>query len=192
MIPTLLYSSEMWTLYRRHILYRRLDKVQQRHLRQLMNISWKDHISNFEVLERAEMPSVEEMVTACQLRLDRACHTLEDSRLPKAVFYGEFKEGSRRVGTPRLRFKDVFKRHLKNTNEYKDWRGNVNNRGTWRKVVAGAAGAIRRGNVQLWTNKRLRKLEPEPPPTEAAHKCETCNRTFKAAIGLSSHLRHGH
>ena len=62
-IQTLLYSSETWTLYRRQI--KRLDKVQQRHLRQLMNISWKDHISDFEVLERAEMPSVEEMVTAC-------------------------------------------------------------------------------------------------------------------------------
>ena len=44
-IPTLLYSSETWTLYRRHI--KRLDTVQQRHLRQLMNISWKDHASNF-------------------------------------------------------------------------------------------------------------------------------------------------
>ena len=38
-IPTLLYSSETWTLYRSHI--KRLDQVQQRHLRQLMNISWK-------------------------------------------------------------------------------------------------------------------------------------------------------
>ena len=190
MIPTLLYSSEMWTLYRRHI--KRLDKVQQRHLRQLMNISWKDHISNVEVLERAEMPSVEEMVTACQLRRRGHVIRMEDSRLPKAMFYGELKEGSRRVGAPRLRYKDGFKRHLKNTNEYEDWRGKVNNCGTWRKVVAGAAGAIRRRNVQLWTNKRLCKLEPEPPPTEAAYKCVNCNRTFKAAIGLSSHLRHGH
>eukprot|EP00795_Rhopilema_esculentum_P004180 gene4180-20366_t len=91
---------------------------------------------------------------------------MEDSRLPKAVFYGELKGGSRRVGVLRLRYKEVFKRHLKNTNKRRD--------------------------MQLWTNKRLRKLEPEPPPTETAYKCETCNRTFKAAIGLSSHLRHGH
>eukprot|EP00795_Rhopilema_esculentum_P016391 gene16391-7793_t len=130
------------------------------------------------------MPSVEGMVTACQLRWTGHIIRMEDSRLPKAVFYGELKEG---------RFKeDVFKRHLKNTNEYEDWRGKVNNRGTWRKVMAGAAGAIRRRNVQLLTNKRLRKLEPEPSPTEAAYKCETCNSTFKAAIGLSSHLWHGH
>ena len=35
--------------------------VQQRHLRQLMDISWKDHVRNFQVLERAGMPSVEEI-----------------------------------------------------------------------------------------------------------------------------------
>ena len=36
-IPTLLYSSETWTLYRRHL--KRLHMVQQKHLRQLMDIS---------------------------------------------------------------------------------------------------------------------------------------------------------
>ena len=37
-IATLLYSLETWTLYRRRV--NRLDKIQQRHLCQLMNISW--------------------------------------------------------------------------------------------------------------------------------------------------------
>lgn len=115
-IPTLLYSSETWTLYRCHI--KRLDKVQQRHLRQLVNNLWKDHVSNFEVLERAGMPSVEGMVTMCQLRWMGHVTCMEDSRLPKAVFYGELTEGTRKVGALQLRYKDVFKRHLKNTNEY--------------------------------------------------------------------------
>ena len=189
-VPTLLYSSETWTLYRRH--FKRLDKLQQRHLRQLMNISWKDHVSNFEVLERAEMPSVEEIIITCQLRWTGHVARMEDSRLPKAVFYGELKEGSRKVGAPRLRYKDVFKRHLKNTKEYDNWREKIKDRVTWRKVVAGAADATRKRNVQLWTEKRLCKLTPAPRPTEAAYRCGTCNKTFKAAIGLSSHKRHGH
>ena len=87
--------------------------VQQRHLRQLMDISWKDDVSNFQVLERAGMPSVEEMITTCQLRWTGHVTRMENSRLPKAVFYGELKEGSRKVGAPRLRYKDAFKRHLK-------------------------------------------------------------------------------
>ena len=90
---------------------------------------------------------------------------------------GELKESSRKVVAPRLRYKDMFKRHLKNTSDYENWRGKAEDRVAWRKVVAG---------------KRLRKLEPAPPPTEAAYKCVTCNRTFKATIGLSSHMRHKH
>lgn len=189
-MPTLLYSSETWTIYKRHI--KSLDKVQQRHLRQLMNISWKDHVSNFEVLERAEMQSVEEMLTTCQLRWTGHVTRMEDSRLPKAVFYGELKEGSRKVGAPRLRYKDVFKRHLKNINEYENWRVKAEDRVTWRKVVAGAAGAIRERNVQLLSKKRQRKLEPAPPPAEATYRCVICDRTFKTAIGMSSHIRHRH
>ena len=56
----------------------------------------------------------------------------ENSRLPKAVFYGELKEGSRKVGAPRLRYKDAFKRHLKNINEIENWREKAEDRLTWR------------------------------------------------------------
>ena len=187
-IPTLLYSSETWTLYRRHI--KRLDMVQQRHLRQLMDISWKDHVSNFQVLERAGMPSVEEMITTCQLRWTGHVTRMENSRLPRAVFYGELKEGSRKVGAPRLRYKDAFKRHLKNINELENWREKAEDRVTWRKVVAGAADAIRRRNVQLWAGKRMRRLEETPTHAEAGYTCDICGRTFEAAIGLTRHLRH--
>ena len=189
-IPTLLYSSETWSHYRRHI--KRLDMVQQRHLRQLMDISWKDHVSNFQVLERAGMPSVEEMITTCQLRWTGHVTRMENSRLPKAVFYGELKEGSRKVGAPRLRYKDAFKRHLKNINELENWREKAEDRVTWRKVVAGAADAIRRRNVQLWAGKRMRRLEKTPTHAEAGYTCDICGRTFEAAIGLTSHLRHRH
>ena len=170
----------------------RLDMVQQRHLRQLMDISWKVHVSNFQVLERAGMPSVEEMIITCQLRWTGHVTRMENSRLPKAVFYGELKEGSRKVGAPRLRYKDAFKGHLKNMNELENWREKAEDRVTWRKVVAGAADAIRRRNVQLWAGKRMRRLEKTPTHAEAAYTCDICGRTFEAAIGLTSHLRHRH
>ena len=117
---------------------------------------------------------------------------MEDNRLPRAVFYGELKQGSRKVGAPRLRYKDVFKRCLKNANEYENWNGKAKDRETWRKVVTGAVCKTRERNVQLWTNKRLRKFETAPPSAEANYGCEACGRTFKAAIGLSSHMRHRH
>ena len=58
--------------------------------------------------------------------------------------------------------------------------------------MAGSTAGTRDRNVQLWTEKRQRNKEPTAPPTVSALKCDTCERTFKAAIGLSSHMRHQH
>ena len=149
-------------------------------------------MSNFQVLERAGMPCVEEMITTCQLRWMGHVTRMEHSILPKAVPYGELKEGSRKVGAPRLPYKDAFKRHLKNINELENWREKAEDRVTWRKVVAGAADAIRRRNVQLRAGKRMRRLEKTPTHAEAGYTCDICGRTFEAAIGLTSHLRHRH
>ena len=111
MLPTLLYSAE--TLYRRH--FRKLSKVHLRYLRQILQISWKDHIPNVEVLRRANMSSIEATLTASQLRWTGHIIRMNDSRLPKAVFYGELTEGKRLRDGQRLRYKDVVKRHLKAT-----------------------------------------------------------------------------
>ena len=138
------------------------------------------------------MPSVEEMITTCQLRWTGHVTRMENSRLPKAVFYGELKEGSRNVEALRLRYKDAFKRHLKNINELENWREKAEDRVTWRKMVAGTADAIRRRNVQLWVGKRMRRLEKTPTHAEAAYTCDIYGRTFEAAIGLTSQLRQRH
>ena len=108
-LPTLLYSAD--TLYRRH--FRKLSKVHLRHLRQILQISWKDHIPNVEVLRRANMSSIEATLTASQLRWTGHIIRMNDSRLLKAVFYRELTKGKRLRGGQRLRYKDVVKRHLK-------------------------------------------------------------------------------
>ena len=168
-MPTLLYSCETWTLYRRH--FRRLDQVQQRHLRQLMGIKLSEHVFNFGVLERAEMPSVEEVVISSQLRWTGHTTRMEDERIPKKIFYGELKEGPRKVGAPRLRYKDVFKRHLKRIGEFAGWRTKTQNRLTCRKVVAGTATAKRERNVMNCREKKQRDKSQHPhqlqPPTSA-------------------------
>ena len=56
-----------------------------------------------------------------------------DSRLPKAVFYGELTEGKRLRGGQRLRYKDVVKRHLKATHITVDhWETLAKDRQQWR------------------------------------------------------------
>ena len=58
--------------------------------------------------------------------------------------------------------------------------------------MAGAAVAIRRRNVLLWADKRMRRLEKTPTYAEADYTCDIFGRTFEATIGLTSHLRHRH
>ena len=111
--PTLLYSAETYTLYRRH--FRKLSKMRLRNLREILQISWKDHIPNVEVLRPANMSSIEATLTASQLRWTGHIIRMNDSRWPKAVFYWELTKGKRLRGGQRLRYKDVVKRHLKAT-----------------------------------------------------------------------------
>ena len=91
--------------------FRKLSKVHLLHLRLILRISWKDHIPNVEVIRRANMSTL----TASQLRWTGHIIRMDDSRLPKDVFYGELAKGKRLRGGQRLRYKDEVKRHLKTT-----------------------------------------------------------------------------
>ena len=53
-LTTLLYSAECWTVYRKHI--KLLEAFQQRCLRKIAGISYKDKVSNQEVLEKPCVP----------------------------------------------------------------------------------------------------------------------------------------
>ena len=69
----------------------------------------RDNVWNFEVLERAGIPSVEEMVTTCQLKWIGHVTRMKDSRLPKAIFYGELKESSKKVRATKTCSKDTWR-----------------------------------------------------------------------------------
>ena len=52
-------------------------------------------------------PALEATLMASQFRLTGHFIRINDSRLPKAVFYGELAKGKRLRGRQRLRYKDV-------------------------------------------------------------------------------------
>ncbi len=79
----LLYGTEACTLYKRHI--KKLNIVEQRHLRQIMHVKWQDKIPNVEILRKADIPRVEATITKAQLRWAGHVSRMEDSGLPKAV-----------------------------------------------------------------------------------------------------------
>ncbi|XP_072163919.1 uncharacterized protein [Diadema setosum] len=84
-LPTLLYGSESWALYRHHL--RLLERFHQRCLRFILNIHWNDFITNIKVLELAETTSIEATLMKTQLRWAGHVSRMEDHRLPKVMLY---------------------------------------------------------------------------------------------------------
>ena len=107
-----------------------------RHLRQILRISWKDHIPNVEVFRRGNMSSIAATLTASQLRWTGHIIRMNDSRFQKAVFYGELAKGKRLRGGQRMRYKDALKRHLEATLIAVDnWETLAQVRQQWRQAI---------------------------------------------------------
>ena len=181
-LPTLLYSAEMYILYRRHI--RKLSQVHLRHLRQILWISWKDHISNIDVLRQANMSSIEAILTASQLHWTGHVTRMSSDRLPKAVFYGELSSGKRLHGG-----KDVLKIHLKAT--VNTWEPIAHDRQKWRHAIHQGKIHIEEKLTQKYQHEHNRRhgLLGASIPTVF---CDDCGRGFVAQMGLNSHRRAKH
>ena len=136
-VGTLLYGSESWTTYAGQ--EKRLNTFHMRCLHRILSISWTDKVSNNEVLERADIPSMFTLLRQRRLRWLGHVHRMEDGRIPKDLLYGELESGSRPVGRPKLRFKDVCKRDMLATGlPTGNWETHAADRGEWRSVCSRA------------------------------------------------------
>ena len=132
-LPTMLYGSEIWVPYRRHT--SALNKLQQRHLRQLLRIKWYHHVSNVSVLKKASCESAEVMITKSRLRWAGHVCRMQENRLPKSLLYGELVEGKRKPGGQLKRYKDVCHENLKGISMQHQWEEAAHNRTQWRRIV---------------------------------------------------------
>ena len=133
-LSTLLYGAESWTLYKSQV--KKLHAFMMRHLRAIMRISWKDKVTNKEVLERANLPSMEDLLIRKNLRWTGHVIRMPSERLPKQVLFSQLPAGERGIGRPRLRYKDTIKRNLKRRQiETKTWTTAAGQRAVWRTAV---------------------------------------------------------
>ena len=109
-ITSLLYTSETWTTYAHHI--KSLERFHQKCLRHILKIKWQALMPDTEVLSIANVFSIESLILLNRLRWAGHLVRLEDTRIPKQIFFGEIQGGKRRPGGPKLRFKDVLKLSL--------------------------------------------------------------------------------
>ncbi|XP_069776220.1 uncharacterized protein [Narcine bancroftii] len=182
-IPTLLFGSESWVLYRHHL--RLLERFHQRCLRSILNIHWNDFITNIEVLELAESASIESMLLKTQLCWVGHVSRMEDYCLPKIVLYGELSTGHRDRGAPKKRHKDCLKKSLGAChNDHRQWADIASNGASWRLTVWRAATSFEEDRRAHLTDKRQRRKNPTPN-----QPIFPCNGACLSRIGLVSHQR---
>ncbi|KAK2159107.1 hypothetical protein NP493_1749g00063 [Ridgeia piscesae] len=135
------------------------------------------------------MSSIEATLTVSQLRCTGHIIRMNDSRFPKAVFYGELAKGKRLHGGQRLRLKNVVKQHLNATHITADnWETLAQDRQQWRQAIHKGKGHIEENISQQYQhdhNVRHGFLDASVP----IMFCVNCGRDVKAQIGLFSHQR---
>ena len=191
-LSTLLYGSETWTLYTHQ--EHRLRAFHMRCLRKILGIRWQDHIPNKTVLEKAGIPTMYSLLSQRRLRWLGQVARMDDGRIPKDLLYGELATGSRPVGRPALRFKDVCKRDMKNCDiDPSTWEAAAADRSTWRATIKTGTQIADQKKVKQWEERRdQRQQRSEPtalPSQDVVFICSKCDRNCHSRIGLFSHSR---
>ena len=189
-LPTLLYACETWTVYQRHA--RKLNHFHSTSLRKILGIKWQDKIPDTVVLTKAGLPSIFTLLMQSQLRWAGHVVRMPDERLPKRLFYGELQHGQRSHGGQKKRYKDTLKVSLKAFAINPDtWELAAKDRSTWRSSIHEGAKSCEANRITSAEKKRqARKARAVNPPGDVPLvPCPFCSRTFRARIGLISHLR---
>ena len=191
-LTTLLYVSATWTVYQRHA--KKLNRFHLNCLHKLLRVKWQDNVPDTEILEQKGMSSIFRMLRKTQPRWAGHVVRLPDERLPKRILYGELLTGVRSYGGQKKRFKDNLKASLKNFGiDHNSWETTAQNRAAWRGVINKGAAAYDSRRLETAKSKRAtRKSRASSAPEThdpTVLPCPHCPRTFKARIGLISHLR---
>ena len=95
-ITTLLYGCGTWTLKKEQV--RSLEKFHLATLRKIARIKWFHKVTNYEVLARCNIPSIQSMIDSPSLRWTGHVVRMRDERIPKALLYGRLASGRSRGG----------------------------------------------------------------------------------------------
>lgn len=187
-VPCLLYGSGTWTLYKRQI--RQLDSFHMKCLRRICGIKWQQRIPNTEVLEKCGTTGIEAIILQNQLRWAGHVVRMDSGRIPKALFYGQLKDGHRSEGRPYLRYKDSLKHSLKQLNiDHNTWETKALDRASWRSTYRGAINNFELKRIQASKDKRARRKKGIQVQPASGFVCEICRRQCSSKAGLASHSR---
>ena len=88
---SLLFGCETWTLKKAHIA--QMEKFHQSSLRKIARIRWFHKVTNYEVLERCNIGSIQSMLESAILRWTGHVTRMSEDRIPKRLLYGRLASG---------------------------------------------------------------------------------------------------
>ena len=185
-ISSLLYSSETWTLYRPHI--NMLDAFHMRMLRSLCNVTWKDKITNHEILTKCKIPGIEAFLIKAQLRWAGHVVRMKEDRLPKIAMYGQLASAVRPMGRPLLRYKDKLKANISILG-LKNWETVAQDRPKWRATCHKAVAEFETQRLDKMVISRMNRKHPEASTISSDFVCDVCSKRCKSNAGLTAHKR---
>ena len=109
-IPTAIYACETWK--RTAMIAHRLDVFHRRCLRAILCISWRDHVTNEEVMRRAGMERLQYIVTTRRRKMAGHVLRLQRERPAHTAMYWVPEDGKRKRGRPKKTWRSTFKEDL--------------------------------------------------------------------------------
>ena len=134
-IPTAMYACETWK--RMAMIAHRLDVFHRRCLRAILCISWRDHVTNEEVMRRAGMERLQDIVTTRRRKMAGHVLRMQRERPAHTAMYWVPEDGRRKRGTPKKTWRSTFKEDLEEMGV--SWHGAhriASDRDGWRLLVA--------------------------------------------------------
>lgn len=134
-LPTATYACETWKSMVKTD--RRLNAFHQRCLRKILKITWRDRVTNEEILRRTNARTLQEIVTERRFRLAGHILRLPEHRPCRTAMAWTPPGGKRERGRPKTTWRRTFQTDLKTVNN--TWHGCERvaaDRERWRKLVA--------------------------------------------------------
>ena len=154
-LTSLLYGCETWTLTRKQV--RCLEKFHQTTLRKIARIRWFHKVTNYEVLSRCDISTLQSMIDKAKLRWTGHVVRMENHRIPKALLYGSLDTGAPKRGNHNTYLNSVKSTLRECGISEPRLEKLASSRANWRRVVKTGIARAEEDRIQCLIDKRMKR-----------------------------------
>ena len=134
-LSVLLYCAETWPILKATM--KRLEAAHHRWLRQILNISWKDKVTNLKVRELTDMPTLEDIIRERRLRWAGHIWRMPNDALARTALNWTPAGCKRKPGRPRMDWIQTVKQDIARADvKWDDVPQLATDRVAWRTLTA--------------------------------------------------------